>query len=86
MAKNTINAKEGDVIVKNGRKWKVDALEKFRDYQQKYIKDNYTGFTFRFRTEEDKDIIKFLKDRKRCPNAANYVKSLIKEDLKKKKK
>lgn len=83
--KKTINVQNGDVIVKNGRKWKVDALEKFRNYQQDYIKNNYTGFTFRFRTDEDADIIKFLKDRKRCPNAANYVKTLIQADMKKRK-
>lgn len=80
MAKKSIKVKDGDIIEKNGRKWSVASLEKFRNYQQDYIKNHYTGFTFRFRTDDDKDVIKQLKKQK---SAAKYVKELIRNDMKK---
>ena len=51
--------------------------------QKKYIKNNYTNFSFRIRNE-DKKIIDYLKELSRNKELKPYIYRLVVEDMEKK--
>lgn len=50
--------------------------------QKKYIKNNYTNFSFRIRND-DKEIIDYLKDLSRNKELKPYIYKLVLEDMEK---
>lgn len=50
--------------------------------QKKYIKNNYTNFSFRIRND-DKEIIDYLKDLSRNKELKPYIYKLVMEDMEK---
>lgn len=50
--------------------------------QKKYIKNNYTNFSFRIRND-DKEIIDYLKDLSRNKELKPYIYKLVVEDMEK---
>lgn len=50
--------------------------------QKKYIKNNYTNFSFRIRND-DKEIIDYLKELSRNKELKPYIYKLVLEDMKK---
>lgn len=57
-----------------------EAKARKQAYVVKYQKATYTNISFKVRTKEDSDIIAHLKS---VPNKSEYIKSLIKADMKK---
>ena len=51
--------------------------------QKKYIKNNYTNFSFRIRND-DKEIIDYLKELSRNKELKPYIYKLVVEDMEKK--
>mgnify|MGYP000643349367 CR=1 FL=1 len=51
--------------------------------QKKYIKNNYTNFSFRIRNDE-KEIINYLKELSRNKDLKPYIYKLVMEDMEKK--
>lgn len=51
--------------------------------QKKYIKNNYTNFSFRIRND-DKEIINYLKELSRNKELKPYIYKLVLEDMEKK--
>lgn len=50
--------------------------------QKKYIKNNYTNFSFRIRND-DKEIIDYLKELSRNKELKPYIYKLVVEDMEK---
>lgn len=50
--------------------------------QKKYIKNNYTNFSFRIRND-DKEIIDYLKDLSKNKELKPYIYKLVMEDMEK---
>lgn len=50
--------------------------------QKKYIKNNYTNFSFRIRND-DKEIINYLKDLSKNKELKPYIYKLVMEDMEK---
>ena len=50
--------------------------------QKKYIKNNYTNFSFRIRND-DKEIINYLKELSRNKELKPYIYKLVVEDMEK---
>lgn len=51
--------------------------------QKKYIKNNYTNFSFRIRNDDQK-IINYLKDLSKNKELKPYIYKLVMEDMEKK--
>ena len=51
--------------------------------QKKYIKNNYTNFSFRIRND-DKEIIDYLKELSKNKELKPYIYKLVMEDMEKK--
>lgn len=54
-------------------------LENKRKYVLEYQKEHYTTVVFHLRKGDDEDILKHLKN---VPNKSNYLRELIKKDMK----
>ena len=65
-------------ILAQGRLWKKESLENYREYQKEFMKENYQSFVFRCNKETETDIIEKLKEVK---NVAGYIKDLVKKDI-----
>lgn len=62
------------VIIKKGKKWTEKQLKRYRNWQKKYIKENYRTFVFRLNYEKEKDLIDFIKSQ---PNITNCVREAL---------
>ena len=51
------------------------------EYIKRYQKETYTNISFKLRTEDDSELVEHL--RKAVPNVSEYIKQLIKEDMRK---
>lgn len=51
------------------------------EYIKRYQKETYTNISFKLRTKDDSELVEHL--RKVTPNASEYIKRLIKEDMRK---
>ena len=49
------------------------------EYIKRYQKEIYTSISFKLRTKDDSELVEHL--RKVTPNASEYIKRLIKEDI-----
>ena len=70
------------VVYAHGRLYTKESLNKFRKYQQEYLKEKYRRFTLRIKSE-NKEIITWLESQN---NFNEYVATLIQKDYEKKKK
>lgn len=56
-----------------------EAKERKQAYVIRYQRETYCNISFKVRTKEDSDIIDHLKS---VPNKSEYIKSLIRSDIK----
>lgn len=71
------------VVYTGGRLYKKESLEKFKRYQQQYIKDTYRRFTIRLRLEDDKEMIEYVSSK---DSFNDYIRKLIEADMEKQEK
>jgi len=62
------------------QRYSDEAYARFREYQKDYNKERYRRFTLNLNTETEKDMIEYLKQNSK--GFSEYVKALIKEDMK----
>lgn len=51
------------------------------EYIKRYQKETYTNISFKLRTKDDSELVERL--RKAVPSVSEYIKRLIKEDMRK---
>lgn len=79
--KKAVKSKNG--VYAQGRIWTPEQYTRFRKYQVAFTKEHYRTFAIRFSRETDADIIAYLEAQN---NVVEYLRKVIREDNKKKKK
>ena len=62
------------------KKISTDALKNYRRYQNRYVKENYRTYVFRFNKKTEANLVSFLDNK---DNLSSYIRRLITEDMKK---